>query len=390
MKQEWKPDEMRANAEEIREAIMPKSVTPEMVGGTLLGLVNAVGEVVEILGEIPMGHVKVKVRVSDGSNWVSPSGTKVYVDSFVVGGIPSVAFPTREFEVDENGECEFDVPIGCKYGVYSKKEGFGASMQVVYAARTGTREINLCHLPIGVWHVQKVWVGSENENDDYEDTRLITFPGFNDEVSGNDKYELILTEGEYVDDIIDVGIVVSAENTSFIIPDGNLVVEKMPMVNLRGSECGFPTIKGLGGGISWSDAVAEIKEDWHGNLNTHKILCHSSDAPAAEYCIKRDDTGYQLFIPSAGQMFLIYLNRETINQMIESAGEHYSASHYPFPYTNSEGNQIPGMHRALSTSTLSWDKESRWMFYGASFDFPSRLSKGAHMWVLASGEPYDL
>lgn len=49
MKQEWKPDEMRANAEEIREAIMPKSVTPEMVGGTLLGLVEAINDLMPMV-----------------------------------------------------------------------------------------------------------------------------------------------------------------------------------------------------------------------------------------------------------------------------------------------------------------------------------------------------
>ena len=32
---------------------MPKSITPEMVGGTLAGLTEAVAEVVETLGEIP-------------------------------------------------------------------------------------------------------------------------------------------------------------------------------------------------------------------------------------------------------------------------------------------------------------------------------------------------
>ena len=45
MKQEWKPDELRATAAEIREAVMPKSITPEMVGGTLAGLTEAVAEV---------------------------------------------------------------------------------------------------------------------------------------------------------------------------------------------------------------------------------------------------------------------------------------------------------------------------------------------------------
>lgn len=31
MKQDWKPEELRATAAEIRGAVMPKSITPEMV-----------------------------------------------------------------------------------------------------------------------------------------------------------------------------------------------------------------------------------------------------------------------------------------------------------------------------------------------------------------------
>lgn len=53
MKKEWKPDELRETSEQIRLAVAPKSITPDMVGGTALGIVDAVGEVVEVLGRFP-------------------------------------------------------------------------------------------------------------------------------------------------------------------------------------------------------------------------------------------------------------------------------------------------------------------------------------------------
>lgn len=45
MKEEWKPEELLATSEEIREAVMPKSITPEMVGRVLCGLVDAMENV---------------------------------------------------------------------------------------------------------------------------------------------------------------------------------------------------------------------------------------------------------------------------------------------------------------------------------------------------------
>ncbi len=36
----WNPEQLRATAEEIRGAVMPKSITPEMVGGTLTGIID--------------------------------------------------------------------------------------------------------------------------------------------------------------------------------------------------------------------------------------------------------------------------------------------------------------------------------------------------------------
>lgn len=44
---EWKPEELRETAERIRGAMAPKSVTPEMVGGVLTGLVDGLEQVME-------------------------------------------------------------------------------------------------------------------------------------------------------------------------------------------------------------------------------------------------------------------------------------------------------------------------------------------------------
>ena len=42
-KEDYTPEELRETAEAIRSATLPKSITPEMVGGTLLGILSLLG-----------------------------------------------------------------------------------------------------------------------------------------------------------------------------------------------------------------------------------------------------------------------------------------------------------------------------------------------------------
>ncbi len=52
MKHEFDTPALRQTAEEIQGAVRAKSITADMVGGTLLALVNATGEIIETFGGI--------------------------------------------------------------------------------------------------------------------------------------------------------------------------------------------------------------------------------------------------------------------------------------------------------------------------------------------------
>ena len=141
MKKEWKPEELRQTSEEIRRATLAKSITPEMVGGTLSGLTEALAEVVDVLGEIPREHVTVKVRGYDGTAGVSGAGATVWLDVFNTKGYPAVSLPRQELTCDEEGVVEFDVPHGFKYAVFSQLDGLGASFQLVFQSAVPERHV---------------------------------------------------------------------------------------------------------------------------------------------------------------------------------------------------------------------------------------------------------
>lgn len=361
MKEEWKPDALRETAEEIRSAVMPKSITPEMVGGTLLALTNAVGEVVETLGEIPTGHVKVTVVASDGTNLVDSSSARVYVDVFAVGGIPTISYPRRELTVDENGCVEFDVPIGCKYSVFSKIDGLGASMQFVYEAAYETREVLLHNLPVGVWWIYAAWVIREDD-EDYGEYRIWTFDTYVTDWE-SELFAAKLAPGESLDDSCHCGIVVSTADTCFIIPEDNLSAEKMAWCKPKDYKNEFITLPDIWynfDGEEWSEVQNRAREDWDGNLNSAKILAHATDAPAAEWCANIDPWN-QVFLPSSGQLYLMYLNRDAINKIMKEA--------------NADG---------WSYKLLPYQLNGRWQYPNGSYEYwwsSSRSTLGCS-WVV--------
>ena len=152
MKNDFNTEELRNTAEEIQNAVMAKSITPEMVGGTLLALVNAQGEVIESFGNFQRERVTVKVNAYDGSQRADVTGAKVYLDMFSAG-TPIVNVPRQELEVDENGEVSFEVIHGYHYSVVSKLDGFGASFQLTFQASQESRTIALWNLPLGVFYL---------------------------------------------------------------------------------------------------------------------------------------------------------------------------------------------------------------------------------------------
>lgn len=332
MKQEWKPDEMRASAEEIRAAIMPKSVTPEMVGGTLLGLVNAVGEVVEVLGEIPREHVKVVVNGYDGSNRVSGAGATVWLDVFTTKGFPAVSLPRQELTADENGVVEFDIPHGFKYAVFSQINGLSASFQIVGNAAGDYQKIELWNFPVGIYALGYCDICNDGEAEDGSDYYTREVPFVTSAVSDDSaeyqedaEWDVDQENGEYSDGYGYIGILVSTADTSFVITPNSKSEKSMVWCQSRDYGTlipGMPAISfydenGVYQDDLWEEAVARARADMDGNMNTAKILDFCSEPTAALFAAASDYFyTEQRFLPSAGQLYIMWLNRDAINALM--------------------------------------------------------------------------
>lgn len=402
MKEEWKPDALRETAEEIRSAVMPKSITPEMVGGTLLALTNAVGEVVETLGEIPREHVKVTVRGYDGEGAVSGAGATVLLDVFHSKGYPVVSLPRQELTADENGVVEFDVPHGYKYAVFSQIAGLGASFQLVKTAAAEARKINLWNLPIGVKHLYLSALFSDKtgayRSVPYtSDTYVSDWDVMNESNAGWD----VQDEDEYFDDYYYYGILVSTAETSFVIAQNSLSEDRMVWCSNQDYGAlipGIPAINNLDeNGMYvddlWADAQNRARADMDGNMNTTKIFDYAHNAVAANFCA--DYIGYpdeQRWLPSAGQAYLMWLNRTVINALMTEANDG-GCEFALFPYQNEKGswvypNKLPNgstRYEYWWTSTI-YNEYCSWVvgyngdiyYYGSDFTYDVRAVSAFH------------
>lgn len=327
MKHDFNTPALRQTAEEIQGAVRAKSITADMVGGTLLALVNATGEMVEVLGELQREHVTVKVRAYDGTQGVSVEGAKVYVDMFCVGGVPTVSIPRQELTVNENGEVSFDVVKGYQYAVFSKLDGMGASFQFTYEACQDERTIDLWHLPIGVFMLGFA-AYYEDERGTYRCVPLIV-DGYDSEYYENINIGWDLQGDEYIDDNYLYGILVSTTDTSFAIEPKSKSTETHRWTNTRFYGHCVPTMPMIHEtlddfegdyGAAWADAQSRARADYDGNLNTAKILKFCKEAPAADFCSNHNGYEFrQVFLPSAGQLYLIYLNKTVIDALMVAA-----------------------------------------------------------------------
>ena len=348
MKQEWKPDDMRANAEEIRSAVMPKSVTPEMVGGTLLGLVNAVGEVVEVLGEIPREHVRVRVRGCDGESEVSAAGATVWLDVFAVGGFPTHAFPRQELAADENGVVEFDVPHGYKYALFSQIDGLGASFQLVFDATVEHRDVRLWNFPVGVWALGHTDLANY---DAYGDGTMIekytAVPWITSNYMKNVPEE-IATWAQETAEYPDyegwwyVGVLVSTADTTFAIGQNNTTKEPIRWCDNYDYNTMFPLLDYYVSRhcdpYDWDEAVAHARSDMDGNMNTAKILGFSPTHIAARWAASSEsEYDEQRFLPSAGQLYIMWLNRNAINEIMQEYMDDGQGNYNLLPYQDEKG-----------------------------------------------------
>lgn len=328
MKQEFKTTELRQTAEAIRDAVLAKSITPDMVGGTMLALVNASGEVIEALGNLESERVTVKVQAYDGQSRVDVTGAKVYLDQFSIGGVPMVSVPRQEYEVDENGEVTFEVLKGYQYTVFSKLDGMAASFQFAYEACQESRTIELWHFPVGVWMFgQACYYNSDTDTS--RGVPLVTESFIEDLWSEEETMLWDADDAEGLDDAWYDGILVATSDTSFVIERDSKADGYMPWCSNRDYGKALPTMPLIfpetdkfdgDWDTAWNDAVERARKDYDGNLNTAKILTVCKSAPAADYCGNRStDYRAQCFLPSAGQLYLIYLNKTAINSLMQAA-----------------------------------------------------------------------
>ena len=320
MKKNFDTSALRKTAADIQGAVVPKSVTADMVGGLFSALVEAQGEVIEALGALEREVVTVKVNGYDGDGRVSAAGAKVYVDIFSIGSVPTVALPRQELTANEEGVVTFEVFKGYQYAVFSKLEGYGASFQFSYEACQDARDIELWNMPTGVYMCG--YVGYYNEED--ESTRGVPFvtESFETEYYDSPATMWDAKDGETVDEAGYLGILVATEDTSFIIEQQTRSSEYLTWSGNRYYGKLVPTLPAfyLMADGDWEAAQELARNDFDGNLNTAKIQAYCRSAKAAEYCTDEQANNLaQRFLPSAGQLYLMYLNKTAINRLVNAA-----------------------------------------------------------------------
>lgn len=379
MKKEWKPEELRATSEEIRGAVMPKTITPEMVGGTLAGLTDALGEVVEVLGEIPREHVTVKVRGYDGTGGVSGAGAKVLLNVFAVGGYPTIAIPQQELTADADGVVKFDVPIGFKYAVSSHIDGLGASFQLVYEAVTEKRDITLWNFLVGVWalgHTDVALYADEEAGRDYDHYRAIPFISSGmliddfEDAAGVVCWDIDADAGEVSEGSWYIGVLISTAETTFAIGRNSLSDGTMMWCDSRDRNTVFPLMNYYAldrNAVDWDyDAsVEQARADMDGNMNTAKILGFSPTHIAARWAAASEsDYDEEKFLPSAGQLYTMWLNRTAINAIVQQYIDNGDEGFTLLPYQNDKGQwQLPNDRSEYWWSSSVLDKRCSWVVY---------------------------
>lgn len=328
MKKNFDTSALRKTAADIQGAVVPKSITADMVGGLFSALVEAQGEVIEALGALEREVVTVKVNGYDGDGRVSAAGAKVYVDIFSIGSVPTVALPRQELTANEEGVVTFEVFKGYQYAVFSKIEGLGASFQFTYTAALDARTIELWNMPTGIYMLG--YTAYCGENDEY---RCLPFVSdeFVEDLFESSYAEWDIRDNESVEDCGYYGVLVSTADTSFVIPqnsrsedylmwadrsDYGNVVPAMPLYPIE------PEKFDGNWEDAWMYAVEQVHGDFNGCLNTAKILASCNNPIAAKWAASIEEWNYgQCFLPSAGQLYLMYINKSSINALIEAANE---------------------------------------------------------------------
>ncbi len=316
-----------------------------MVGGVLIGLVNAVGEVVETLGEIPREHVTVKVRGYDGTGGVSGAGATVWLDVFHTKGYPCVSLPRQELTADENGVVEFDVPHGFKYAVFSQIAGLGASFQIVGSAANTRRKIELWNMPIGVMAFGYSDIGLETDEEYISREVPFVTNSVSDDSSvyrQDAEWDIDIDKGEFSDGYELMGVLVSTADTTFAMTPNSMSEEQMTWCKARDYGTIVANINPINDkdtGETWEECQNRARTDCDGNMNTAKILDFCHEPTAALFC---GASNYfyteQRFLPSAGQLAIMQLNNKQINAVMTALNNVRGDTAYKLlPYQNDKG-----------------------------------------------------
>ena len=175
-------------------------------------------------------------------------------------------------------------------------------------------------MPTGVYMCG--YVGYYNEED--ESTRGVPFvtESFETEYYDSPATMWDAKDGETVDDAGYVGILVATEDTSFIIEPQTRSSEYLTWAGNSYYGKLVPTLPAffLIANGDWEAAQELARNDFDGNLNTAKIQAYCRSAKAAEYCTDEQANNLaQRFLPSAGQLYLMYLNKTAINRLVNAA-----------------------------------------------------------------------
>ena len=131
-------------------------------------------------------------------------------------------------------------------------------------------------------------------------------------------------QDEMLDDAYYYGILVATADTAFIIEENTKADTTLTWAGNRYYGKMVPTLPAFyyEADKDWEAAVELARADFNGNLNTAKIQAFCASAKAAEYCTDEQANHLaQRFLPSAGQLYLMYLNKAAINALIEAANE---------------------------------------------------------------------
>ena len=368
MKKNFDTSALRKTAADIQGAVVPKSVTADMVGGLFSALVEAQGEVIEALGALEREVVTVKVNGYDGEQRVSAAGAKVYVDIFSIGSVPTVALPRQELTANEEGVVTFEVFKGYQYAVFSKIEGLSASFQLTFEACQDTRSVELWNFPIGVFVLG--YATYYNEDDDTMRNVAYVSPRYVQAME-DPKAMWDARDNEALDDAYFESILVATENTAFAIGLDSCSEDYMTWSGNRYYGKLVPTLPAFGliESEDWEAAQELARNDFDGNLNTAKIqaFCKSSDA--VEFCTDRAVLyNEQRFLPSAGQLYLMYINKTAINALVKAF--------------NADGNEFEQIDDRYYWSSSQYDEFCAW-YVGMNGGYTNYSYKNYNYYVRA-------